>query len=490
MAKRKSNNRNTQSEPSFKPARGKSNWFLAVLCVVTSVLLFVAFTDYQPEQSPFVTTNPTDQNLVGLFGATVSWYGFYFLGGAAWLIPGFLGWFGYLMVRGVRRFVISRLIAMILCIIAGSALLTMQGDVFILERIYHGGPGGILGNLLVNEFLVNYLGKFGTALIFGATYLTGLLFILFRDVGGELASFAAFMKEWNAERAERRKEKLELLRAAKEAKERERAQLESARKSVPAPEPKKLSVTRRKEPETPVEEPTATSAAAKTAEPAAAAKAPEIKKPTFQPPKIVRPSDPESPVEAKPAEKKFGPKIITPETTKKAVLELPKSRGNYIFPTLDLLEEPAPAVTDTNEEEHTRTAEALQRTLKEFGVEVTLGEIHIGPVITRYEIYPAPGVRVEKITNLQKNIALGLRAQSVRILAPVPGKGCVGVEIPNKKATPVGIREILESDNWANAKAEIPLALGRDVGGKPVIADLARMPHLTRRAARCTSTER
>jgi S-DNA-T family DNA segregation ATPase FtsK/SpoIIIE len=287
----------------------------------------------------------------------------------------------------------------------------MQGDVFILERIYHGGPGGILGNLLVNEFLVNYLGKFGTALIFGATYLTGLLFILFRDVGGELASFAAFMKEWNAERAERRKEKLELLRAAKEAKERERAQLESARKSVPAPEPKKLSVTRRKEPETPVEEPTATSAAANTAEPAAAAKAPEIKKPTFQPPKIVRPSDPESPVEAKPAEKKFGPKIITPETTKKAVLELPKSRGNYIFPTLDLLEEPAPAVTDTNEEEHTRTAEALQRTLKEFGVEVTLGEIHIGPVITRYEIYPAPGVRVEKITNLQKNIALGLRAQ-------------------------------------------------------------------------------
>jgi S-DNA-T family DNA segregation ATPase FtsK/SpoIIIE len=109
---------------------------------------------------------------------------------------------------------------------------------------------------------------------------------------------------------------------------------------------------------------------------------------------------------------------------------------------------------------------------------VTLGEIHVGPVITRYEVYPAPGVRVEKIANLDKNIALGLRAQSVRILAPVPGKGCVGVEVPNRKPVPVGIREILESEDWARAKAEIPLALGRDVGGKPVIADLTRMPHL------------
>ena len=137
-----------------------------------------------------------------------------------------------------------------------------------------------------------------------------------------------------------------------------------------------------------------------------------------------------------------------------------------------------PRSEDADEAEHTTTAEALLRTLNEFGVEVTLGEIHVGPVITRYEVFPAAGVRVEKIASLDKNIALGLRAQSVRILAPVPGKGCVGVEVPNKKPTPVGIREILESEDWSIAKAEIPLALGRDVGGKPVIADLTRMPHL------------
>ena len=85
-----------------------------------------------------------------------------------------------------------------------------------------------------------------------------------------------------------------------------------------------------------------------------------------------------------------------------------------------------------------------------------MGEIHIGPVITRYEVYPAPGVRVEKISNLDKNIALGMRAQSVRILAPVPGKGCVGIEVPNQNPTPVGIREILESEDWAKSKVRNP----------------------------------
>jgi S-DNA-T family DNA segregation ATPase FtsK/SpoIIIE len=111
-------------------------------------------------------------------------------------------------------------------------------------------------------------------------------------------------------------------------------------------------------------------------------------------------------------------------------------------------------------------------------VEVKLGEIHVGPVITRYEVVPAAGVRVEKIAGLDKNIALGMRAQSVRILAPIPGKAAVGVEIPNRTPTPVGMREILESEDWASAKAEIPIALGKDVSGRPLISDLAKMPHL------------
>jgi S-DNA-T family DNA segregation ATPase FtsK/SpoIIIE len=85
---------------------------------------------------------------------------------------------------------------------------------------------------------------------------------------------------------------------------------------------------------------------------------------------------------------------------------------------------------------------------------------------------------VEKIAGLDKNIALGMRAQSVRILAPIPGKAAVGVEVPNQHPTPVGMRELLESEDWANAKAELPIALGKDVSGRPLISDLAKMPHL------------
>jgi S-DNA-T family DNA segregation ATPase FtsK/SpoIIIE len=91
---------------------------------------------------------------------------------------------------------------------------------------------------------------------------------------------------------------------------------------------------------------------------------------------------------------------------------------------------------------------------------------------------PAPGVRVEKISGLDKNIALGMRAQSVRILAPIPGKAAVGVEVPNQNPTPVGMRELIESEDWASMKAEIPIALGKDVSGKPLVSDLAKMPHL------------
>ena len=177
---------------------------------------------------------------------------------------------------------------------------------------------------------------------------------------------------------------------------------------------------------------------------------------------------------------KFELNIVKPEEPKKAAkITLPQSDDEaYQFPPLSLLREQAKPDSSNSEEEHRANAENLLRILGEFGVEVTLGEIHVGPVITRYEIVPAAGVRVEKIAGLDKNIALGMRAQSVRILAPIPGKAAVGVEVPNLHPTPVGMRELLESEDWSGAKAEIPIALGKDVSGVPLISDLAKMPHL------------
>jgi S-DNA-T family DNA segregation ATPase FtsK/SpoIIIE len=150
--------------------------------------------------------------------------------------------------------------------------------------------------------------------------------------------------------------------------------------------------------------------------------------------------------------------------------------GDYLFPPLDLLER-----GDTKKlppENCAEVAERLIQTLAQFGVSVHAGEIHCGPVITRYDLTPEVGVRVEKILSLDKNIALNLAARSVRILAPVPGRACVGIEIPNRQALTVRLREILGSEEWAQNQAEIPIVLGRTVTGEPLIQDLARMPHL------------
>ncbi|MDR3144151.1 MAG: DNA translocase FtsK 4TM domain-containing protein [Puniceicoccales bacterium] len=151
------------------------------------------------------------------------------------------------------------------------------------------------------------------------------------------------------------------------------------------------------------------------------------------------------------------------------------TRGNYTLPPIDLLQRAKKTASD---DDHSIILKQLIDTLAQFGIAVTPGEVYAGPVITRYEISPAPGVRVEKIVNLDKNIALSLRAQSVRILAPVPGRGCVGVELPNRNPQMVCLREILESVDWRSGKADIPIVLGRGTTGDPMINDLSKMPHL------------
>jgi len=172
-----------------------------------------------------------------------------------------------------------------------------------------------------------------------------------------------------------------------------------------------------------------------------------------------------------------GFKVVRAEKTEKATDLFPERKGDYHFPTLDLLMEP-PEVNSGADDDHMIKAKRLKETLSEFKIDVELGEVHTGPVITRYDIHPAAGVRVEKIANLDKNLAMALRAESVRILAPVPGKGCVGVEVPNDLAAPVCLKEILQSKAWANANAEIPIVLGKEASGKPLVADLTKMPHL------------
>jgi len=161
-----------------------------------------------------------------------------------------------------------------------------------------------------------------------------------------------------------------------------------------------------------------------------------------------------------------------------AVAATPKI-GNYTLPSLDFLLYPdATAKPTESKEELMANARLMQQTLAQFDIEVALGDITKGPTITRYELHPAPGVKLEKIAGLSNNIAAALKAERINVLAPVPGKSSVGVEVPNLVKTKVIMRDMFDSDEWRNTKARIPLVLGKDVYGVPIVADLAEMPHL------------
>lgn len=150
---------------------------------------------------------------------------------------------------------------------------------------------------------------------------------------------------------------------------------------------------------------------------------------------------------------------------------------NYEFPPVSFLKE-GKISAKSSKKAIQDTASKLQRTLYSFGVSAKVENVSVGPTITRYELKPAEGVRVNKIANLSDDIALSLAAESIRIEAPIPGKQAVGIEIPNKEKEVVSLREVIDSDSFRNAKSKLAFALGKDAAGELVITDIAKMPHV------------
>ncbi|HEU5079321.1 MAG TPA: DNA translocase FtsK [Opitutaceae bacterium] len=500
MAKSASSNSNPA--PAFKAPRYQPHWAVASSCLLFGLLLAVAFFDYSPEQSKWHGTQRIGRNLVGHFGADFAWLSLHWIGISIWLLPVFLLWMAYVSVRNARRLPATRIVAMLICILSFSALAAMIdgfGEVAKFSdksQYFTNSLGGVVGDLIYGRILEDSLGVFGSGLLLSMVYVIGLAFIFTRDIGLEFQKFAEAVHEWREQRAKLAAERAEMRREMKAARLRQKNA--GAPLPVGPPQGKKLALTRNTTP--PIPTPTAEAMAnaeerekeiaAQESIKAAVAKA--IPPPPSPAPKPVRaPKTGKTAAENAPlatdakelaanAAGRFELNIVKPEELKKAAkATLPQSSDEkYLFPPLTLLREQAKTPFGNSEEEHRRNAENLLRILSEFGVDVSLGEIHVGPVITRYEVIPAAGVRVEKIAGLDKNIALGMRAQSVRILAPIPGKAAVGVEVPNQHPTPVGMREILESEDWAGVKSELPIALGKDVSGKPLVSDLSKMPHL------------
>ncbi|MBR6472982.1 MAG: DNA translocase FtsK [Firmicutes bacterium] len=188
--------------------------------------------------------------------------------------------------------------------------------------------------------------------------------------------------------------------------------------------------------------------------------------------KSVKPDDPDKAVVKKLSDKEAGEAMISASEINKA-----KVLKKYKMPPINLLERPS-----ASNKESTGSLQAkaikLEDTLRSFNVDASVIQVTQGPTVTRYEIQPAVGVKVAKIVNLADDIALNLRARSIRIEAPIPGKAAIGVEIENERSTPVALREIIDSDNFRSAKSKITFAVGKDISGEAIVANLKDMPHM------------
>lgn len=152
-----------------------------------------------------------------------------------------------------------------------------------------------------------------------------------------------------------------------------------------------------------------------------------------------------------------------------------EDRRDWKLPPFDLLDDNKTEVDSGNIENN---VQIIQKTLADFGIDVEMGEVNVGPTVTQYTLRPATGVKLAQIAGLQNDLALALAAHAIRMELPIPGKALVGIEVPNKSTAIVRLREVMQTSDFVNNKGKLALALGRDVAGRPMIADLAKMPHM------------
>ena len=196
----------------------------------------------------------------------------------------------------------------------------------------------------------------------------------------------------------------------------------------------------------------------------------EIKSPTIIPP------EPKKLIEKKAKGNKK--KTRSTDEENQVAFAFLEPSGTYHMPAASLLEHDGGDAKPIDRDSLTMAARMLEKKLLDFGVEGDVVEVKPGPVVTMYEFAPAPGVKVNKIANLQDDLAMALQAVSIRIVAPIPGRGVVGIEIPNKDRETVYLKEIIESEAFQRNGGKLPMALGKDIFGQVVVSDLAKMPHL------------
>ena len=413
-----------------EPVRSKKKEAVGILLVALCAWSFFCFFSYRPEYAPALNSPPEATSPSGFIGVWFAYIGLSSFGVGGYLIPFALLVGSLLMtLRSYERAwpKWSWLLAGLLSI---SSLMEYQEVIWgpLIQKMNLVSPGGVLGQMLAIRSLGRWIGYAGASIFFVA-----VLFLSILQLTG-MHPFTPFIFLWKQGKAlwARHNESVEEPESVAErpAKPKKRVRKKKTDELFTPPAPKASSPSKK---------------------PAA--------KPILKPKPIAKaPEDALTNISVN----------IAPGV----------DASGYQLPALTILDELPPLSERTATENTSEKAKILQETLEEFCVDGQVTHVECGPAITSYEVTPASGVRVERISTLERNIALALRAQSIRIQAPIPGKGAVGIEVPNSKSASVYLREMVESKAFHDPDVALPLALGKDVSGRTIVGDLSAMPHL------------
>ncbi|HIG84569.1 MAG TPA: DNA translocase FtsK [Verrucomicrobia bacterium] len=452
------------------------------------ILSLISFSiDDLPAWVPFShTVNPRRPaiNFLGPPGATWAGMSFYTIGVTSYLIPAIMIWFG--AARLIKKVQISKmgLIGFGILLVSGCCLMHYQ-KWFLQSGSFHiSGTGGIIGEY-VGKNMKDMTGAVGSFLIMSTAYCAAALLITRVYPGQILQAFIASyksLKKWREHRIYSKANENDRLLIQKKKLEKEQRRIEKKiGKTIQLNQKEQSKEITKKE--TKVDPPLQEDSLDNTlpAEDANLETAEEI---VIAEPKIYDASVrfAEEAKERKPsiaevlaANKSAVNRVNGSEFSAPKEVEFP----GYKLPDIDLLNyESQSERKPTDKNLLIQTQKTIIETLDNFNVNVSAGDITRGPTVTRYEIYPNKGLRVNRITALEADIARATKAERINILAPIPGRDTVGIEIANNEKVTVGLRELFEDSEFTDPQHKIPIALGKDVYGKTVIADLAKMPHL------------
>jgi S-DNA-T family DNA segregation ATPase FtsK/SpoIIIE len=453
------------------------NDLLALGLLALAVFAGLSFLSYDPADPPSMLVFPRREsplNICGPFGAAFAFHLLHWLGASVWLLLACLiSWDLRLFLREPSRGTLPTLAGTLLVVLAGAALLHLLAPQLSAGSPYGSGgrAGAILGFLLVEQFsthgiLILTVSLFAAGVIL--TPLTDLLFPVLRFSALPL-TLSASAAGWTAR------------------------QLISRRAAAPTPAPGPRTPAQPPSPKVRLRTPPTTTATAPsadtTATPAKAAPAPldagdvpavlsfEAAVAERTAPVDLPPEPADTPAGDTRAIRVNAPAALTLHNPDGLTAEPPQRRG-FSLPDLKILEEPEEFPYEQLAKKARLAATTLEKAFDEFGLHVRVAEIDTGPVVTQFELELEKGLRLNRITALEDDLAIALRVPSVRVVAPIPGRNTVGVEVPNDKQVMVRLRELLQSSRMSSEDQRLPLFLGKDVSGRPLVVDLAKMPHL------------